>query len=225
VHKIYVVEDDENIRGMMLYALQAAGFQGEGFSDGESFFAALREKQPTLLLLDIMLPGEDGLQILQKLRSQKTTSSLPVIMLTAKGAEYERIQGLELGADDYITKPFSVMEALSRVKAVLRRAAPTKMKEINVGCISLNIAGRSVRTPEGEAALTYKEFELLCFLMLNAGLVLSRDKILTELWGYDYDGESRTVDMHVKTLRQKLGNAGKLIKTIRHIGYKIEAEV
>jgi two-component system alkaline phosphatase synthesis response regulator PhoP len=217
---IYTIEDEDNIRELLLYALKNAGFNAVGFSDGRSFFAA--KELPDLILLDILLPGEDGVSILKKIRNNPATEKIPVIMLTAKGTEYDKIKGLDTGADDYITKPFSVMEVISRIKAVLRRAQNIeKNDELTVGKIVLNTEKRLVTAGGNEVILTYKEFELLFYLMRNKGVVMSRDKILIQLWGYDYDGENRTVDMHIKTLRQKLGSAGDCIKTIRNIGYKI----
>jgi len=223
MQKIFIVEDDDSIRDMILYALPSAGFEAEGFADGEAFYAGLRNGLPSLVLLDIMLPGEDGISILKKLRSSGKQKPVPVIMLTAKGSELDRIKGLDLGADDYITKPFSVMEVISRVKAVLRRSegVPEKPDEIRIGDVTLYNGRRVVFVGAEEVRLTYKEFELLYYLMINEGIVLSRNKLLEQVWGFDYDGESRTVDMHVKSLRQKLGESGNLIKTVRNVGYKI----
>jgi len=222
LQKIFIVEDDDNIRDMILYALSSADFEAEGFADGESFWDSIEQNTPSLLLLDIMLPGEDGITILKKIK-QSNHKSLPVIMLTAKGAEYDRIKGLDLGADDYITKPFSVLEVISRIRAVLRRSgnnesAPT----FDIGKISLYADKRIVLANGRETELTYKEFELLHYLMLNNGIVLTRDKLLEEVWGFDYNGESRTVDMHIRSLRQKLDNCSDVIKTVRNVGYKIE---
>jgi two-component system alkaline phosphatase synthesis response regulator PhoP len=217
---IYTIEDEDNIRELLIYALKNAGFNAVGFSDGRSFFA--EKETPDLILLDILLPGEDGVSILKKIRNNPATEKIPVIMLTAKGTEYDTIKGLDTGADDYITNPFSVMEVISRIKAVLRRVEKVeKNDELTVGEIVLNTEKRLVTVNKNEVVLTYKEFELLLYLMQNKGVVMSRDKILIQLWGYDYDGENRTVDMHIKTLRQKLGTAGDCIKTIRNIGYKI----
>lgn len=223
MNKIYIVEDDNNIRDMVLYALSSTGFEADGFADGESFYAYLDKNTPSLILLDIMLPGEDGISILKKLRQSEKHKKIPVIMLTAKGAEFERIKGLDTGADDYITKPFSVLEAISRIKAVLRRCetAPNMFAEIQIGNISLNEDKRIVIIDGKEIVLTYKEFELLHYLMINEGIVLSRDKLLEKVWGFDYNGESRTIDMHIKSLRQKLGSSGDFIKTVRNVGYKI----
>ena len=223
MQKIYVVEDDDNIRDMLLYALSSAEFEAEGFADGESFWSAIESADPSLILLDIMLPKEDGISILKGLKQLPKRKTIPVIMLSAKGTEYDRIKGLDLGADDYITKPFSVLEVLSRVRAVLRRCGTAESKTIlETGKISLHTDKRSVFANGGEMALTYKEFELLRYLMINSCIVLTRDKLLEEVWGFDYNGESRTVDMHIRSLRQKLGDCGNIIKTVRNVGYKIE---
>ena len=221
--KVFVVEDDDNIREMIMYALSSAGFEVEGFSNGEVVFSALLNTIPALFLLDIMLPISDGLSILKELKQREKYKHIPVIMLTAKGNELDRIKGLDLGADDYITKPFSVMEVISRVKAVLRRCKDEakQLNELKIGSIELNKAKRIVYIEKNEIVLTFKEFELLLYLMLNEGIVLSRDKLLEQVWGYNYEGESRTVDMHVKSLRQKLNTAKDQIKTVRGVGYKI----
>lgn len=223
VSRIFVVEDDDDIREMVLYALSSAGFSAGGFADGESFFRGLEKAVPALILLDVMLPGEDGVAILKKLRNSARTRKIPVIMLTAKSSELDRIRGLDGGADDYIPKPFSVLEVLARVRAVLRRCGGEAdgPSEIRIGEIALNAEKRAVMAAGGEIALTYKEFELLHFLMANEGVALSRDRLLERIWGFDYGGESRTVDMHIKTLRQKLGSAGEIIRTVRNVGYKI----
>lgn len=220
---IYVVEDDDSIRGLLLYALSSAGFSAEGFADSETFYTGIRKSPPSLVLLDVMLPGEDGFSVLRKLQDTGRQKSLPVIMLTAKGAEYDRIKGLDLGADDYITKPFSVIEVISRVKAVLRRSesGPENPNEIRIGTISLLYDRRTVFANGLETPLTYKEFELLYYMMINEDIVLTRNRLLDQVWGFDYNGESRTVDMHIKSLRQKLGKSGDLIKTVRNVGYKI----
>ena len=220
---IYAVEDDDNIREMLIYALSSSGFQARGFTSGGALFPALTELAPDLILLDIMLPGDDGLAILKKLKSSAKTTKIPVIMLTAKGAEHDRIKGLDLGADDYISKPFSVMEVLARVRAVLRRTASVaSASELRAGSLSLHMEKRRVLADNAEIVLTYKEFELLAALMRGAGIVLSRDQLLERVWGYDREVESRTVDMHIRTLRQKLGDHGGLIKTVRNVGYKLE---
>jgi two-component system alkaline phosphatase synthesis response regulator PhoP len=221
--RIFIVEDDDNIREMVSYAVKTAGFEAAGFSCGGDFFRALRDETPDLVLLDIMLPGEDGVIILKKLRIDKKTAKLPVIMLTAKSAELDIVSGFDSGADDYITKPFSVMELLSRIKAVLRRTAmDEKGENIILDEMIISPEKRIVTVNNEEIPLTYKEFELLFYLAKNKGLVLSRDKILTEIWGYDYDGENRTVDMHIKTLRKKLGDSGSHIITVRNVGYKAD---
>ena len=219
---IYIVEDDENIREVVLYALQSAGFETAGFETGAEFFAAADKAPPHLVLLDIMLPGEDGLSILKRLRSMPQTRALPIIMLTAKGSEADKVKGLDRGADDYIAKPFGVVELISRVKALLRRTfaeSPAEEQFIS-GDLTLNNDRREV-TVAGEAIdLTFKEYELLRYLALNAGRALSRDRIMKAVWNYDYEGESRTLDMHIRSLRQKLGAAGEHIKTVRNVGYK-----
>ncbi len=220
--KIYAVEDDDNIREMLIYALSSAGFAAQGFADGAALFPALGESVPDLVLLDIMLPGDDGITLLKRLKTSDKTAKIPVIMLTAKGAEYDRIKGLDLGADDYISKPFSVLEVIARVRAVLRRCIPENGQELRVGGISLNADKRRVHADGAEVILTYKEFELLLYLMRSEGIVLSRDRLLERVWGYDHAVESRTVDMHIRSLRQKLGSCGGLIRTVRNVGYKIE---
>ena len=219
--KIYIVEDDDNIRELVSYALKTS-FTVRGFECSADFYKALETETPDLVLLDIMLPDEDGIAILKRLKTTNKTNALPVIMLTAKGSEYDRVNGLDLGADDYITKPFSVLELSSRIKAVLRRAGQ-KDKESSV-CVCNNVELNSEKhmvKVDGEIVeLTYKEFELLQLLMENAGIVLSRDRIMSVAWGSDFEYETRTVDMHIKTLRQKLGSGGVIIKTVRGIGYK-----
>lgn len=220
---VYIVEDDENIREMVLYALHSAGFAAEGFAAGEPFWQRMAQGAPSLVLLDIMLPGENGIAILQKLRAASVTRKLPVIMLTAKSTELARIKGLDAGADDYISKPFSVLELISRIRAVLRRTEDTAAPQnlLQAGNITLDMARRQVLVNKREILLTYKEFELLRYLLQNEGLVLTREQLLSEVWGFDYNGESRTVDMHIKALRQKLGEAGNYIKTVRSVGYKL----
>ncbi len=222
MQRICIVEDDENIREMIIYALSSADFDAYGFEKPEDFWKSIEKEIPALILLDIMLPDEDGLSILGKLRKSQEYKDIPVIMLTAKGAEYDRIKGLDFGADDYITKPFSVLEVISRIKAVLRRYKPElEADNIAIDDIELFKFKRIVIAGGKEVNLTYKEFELLHYLMLNEGIVLTRDKLLEQVWGFDYNGESRTIDMHIRTLRQKLGDSGKSIKTIRNVGYKI----
>ncbi|MDR2035044.1 MAG: response regulator transcription factor [Helicobacteraceae bacterium] len=221
---IFMVEDDDNIREMVMYALSSVGFNTEGFDDYGGLKNAMIKTTPSLILLDIMLPKEDGVWILKKLKESEKTKALPIIMLTAKGAELDRIKGLDLGADDYITKPFSVLEVISRIKAVLRRSQTRdRSNELTIGSLVLCSDSRSVFLEDKEIVLTYKEFELLSCLMRNVGIVLTRDTLLEQAWGFDFIGtsQSRTVDMHVKSLRQKLGGAGDMIKTVRNVGYKI----
>ena len=223
--KIYIVEDDENIRELVIYALRSNGFEALGFESSRGFFEELGKNAapPALILLDIMLPEEDGLSVLKRLRGDGRYHNIPVIMLTAKGSEFDRVKGLDMGADDYVTKPFGVMELLARIKAVLRRSGAGSEKEEKFCCRDIVLDhGRHIVSVGGETVtLTYKEYELLLCLMRNAGLVVSRDKIMDLVWGYDFTGESRTVDAHIKTLRQKLGTAGDHIKTIRNVGYKM----
>ncbi|MCL2495071.1 MAG: response regulator transcription factor [Oscillospiraceae bacterium] len=220
MRKVFIVEDDADIREIVLYALRSAGFEPHGFEKAAQFWPALTKAVPDLLLLDIMLPGEDGLSILKKLRGDMRTRALPVIMLTAKGSEFDKVKGLDLGADDYIAKPFGVMELISRVNALLRRTGHQTDK-LSYQNIVLDSARRLITVDGKSANLTYKEYELLYFLLLNAGIVMSRDKILGAVWGWDFEGESRTLDMHVRTLRQKLGPAGEHIKTVRNVGYRL----
>ena len=219
---IYLVEDDASIRELEAYALNNSGFEAEGFAAPADFWKAMEHRRPQLVLLDIMLPGEDGLQILKKLRSAPATRRLPVIMVTAKGSEYEKVMGLELGADDYIPKPFGMMELVARVKAVLRRSGSLPQEEaVSAGPIRIFPEEHRVEVDGREVALTLKEYELLSMLLRNRGVVLTRDRLLEEIWGYSFDGENRTVDVHIRTLRQKLGPAGDLIETVRGVGYKI----
>lgn len=222
---IYYVEDDTSIRELVLYALKTAEFQVMGFENAASFYKRMKEQRPDLILLDIMLPDEDGVSILKKLKSRPDTENIPVIMMTAKSSEYDKVLGLDSGADDYITKPFGVMELISRVKAVIRRSDRSKGSAgevLKIGELVLDEQKHEVYARGQEVSLTFKEFELLSYLMKNRGLVLSRDKILNTIWNYEYEGESRTVDVHIGSLRQKLGTCGDFIKTIRGIGYKIE---
>lgn len=222
---IYYVEDDTSIRELVLYALKTAEFQVMGFENAASFYKRMKEQQPDLILLDIMLPDEDGVSILKKLKSRPDTENIPVIMMTAKSSEYDKVLGLDSGADDYITKPFGVMELISRVKAVIRRSDRSKGSAgevLKIGELVLDEQKHEVYARGQEVSLTFKEFELLSYLMKNRGLVLSRDKILNTIWNYEYEGESRTVDVHIGSLRQKLGTCGDFINTIRGIGYKIE---
>ena len=221
---IYCVEDERNIRELLIYTLETTGFQTRGFGNGEELMKALKEEIPELILLDIMLPGEDGYTILEHLKAMSSVKNVPVIMVTAKEAEYDKVRGLEGGADDYITKPFGMMEFVARVKAVLRRSArQNEDKELHYGELYLNVGKHEVRWQDTKIELTRKEFELLQYLMENKGLVMTRNQILCHVWGYDFDGETRTVDVHVRTLRQKLGEAGNMIETVRGVGYRIGA--
>lgn len=221
---IYMLEDDTSIQNFVLYTLKNTGFEAEGFERPSDFWKRMEEQIPDLLLLDIMLPEEDGMEILKKIRENRKTKNLPVIMLTAKGTEYDKVLGLDNGADDYVAKPFSMMELMSRIKALLRRSEVKEEKNdtYQVGPLYVSISKHIVKVNEEEiTSLTYKEFELLSLLLQHQETVLSRDQILQSIWGYDFDGESRTVDVHVRTLRQKLGDAGRLIETVRGFGYKI----
>lgn len=220
---IFCVEDDSSIRELVVYTLRNTGFEAEGFTEGTEMFLALSNPMPELILLDIMLPGMDGIEILKRLKSNKTTKDIPVIMLTAKGTEYDKVIGLDNGADDYVTKPFGMMELISRVKAVLRRVQPKEHSDqLSCGDVVLNVEKHLVTAAGVQILLTLKEFEVLRFLMENKGLVLSRDILLERIWGYDFDGETRTVDVHVRTLRQKLGESGQIIETIRGVGYLVK---
>lgn len=222
---IYIVEDDENIREIEMFALKNAGFEVQGFDCASAFYARLKEKIPSMVLLDIMLPDEDGLSIVKKLRSKAETRKLPIIMATAKTTEIDKVKGLDIGADDYITKPFGVMELISRVKALMRRSRGMEEERlIRFGPIFMDDEKRAVFVNDASCELTYKEYELLKLLLLNAGIVSSRDVILDRVWGTDFEGESRTLDMHIKTLRQKLGDAGSMIKTVRNVGYMLTGE-
>ena len=221
---IYCVEDDAAIRDIEVYALRSTGFEAEGCESGAALFAALKKAPAELVILDVMLPGEDGLEILKKLRLGAATRNLPVIMATARGEEYDKITGLDSGADDYLVKPFGMMEMISRVRAVLRRARPERGRgALSLGGVTIDPESRRVTANGQEAALTLKEFELLYTLMSSPGVVFTRDRLLSEIWGTDYDGETRTVDVHVRTLRQKLGEAGSVICTVRGVGYRTEA--
>ena len=222
---IYCVEDDEGIRELISCALKSGGYEVKAFEKEVPFYEALKTRQPALILLDIMLPDEDGISILTNIKKNEVYSDIPVIMLTAKSSEIDKVTGLEAGADDYITKPFGVMELLSRIKAVLRRTKKdeTTSNIISVGRLTLNFQKRLVKYDEKNVVLTFKEFELLAYLMQNQGIVLTREKLMEKVWGFDFEGESRTVDMHIKTLRQKLEQAGcvDIIHTVRGVGYKI----
>lgn len=220
---IYVVEDDQNIREIEHFALQNSGYHVEEFGNAKEFYKRIADKLPQLILLDIMLPDEDGLAIIKKLRSMSETKRVPVIMVTAKTTELDKVKGLDLGADDYITKPFGVMELISRVKAVLRRTGESvEEQNLTLGEVSIDCKKHMVTVGDEVCELTFKEYELLKLLMMNAGIVMTRDVIMERVWGIDFEGESRTLDMHIKTLRQKLKDAGSRIKTIRNVGYIME---
>lgn len=226
---VYVVEDDESIRTMIVYALNGSGFHAQGFEESGAFYAQLETQMPDLVLLDIMLPGEDGLSILKRLRTNAETQRIPVIMLTAKSEEMDKVRGLDLGADDYVTKPFGILELLSRIRAVARRTVDTQRQDAQTDDGVFSIANLTVDeashivTVDGETVtLTRKEFQLLCDLLRNRGRVLTRDQIMERVWGFDYGGATRTVDIHINTLRKKIGDDGTLIQTVRGVGYKID---
>lgn len=224
---IYILEDDTSIRELVNYTLNNSGLEAEGFSKPSLFWKKINETMPDLVLLDIMLPEEDGLSILKKLRSKPETENLPVIIITAKVTEYDKVVGLDGGADDYISKPFGMMELVSRVKAILRRAKKTEDssgESYELGDLYVNPAKHIVKVDGENVTLTIKEFNLLCLMIKKQGFVFSRDQLLYEIWGYEYDGESRTVDVHIRTLRQKLGKCGSLIETVRGAGYRIGGE-
>ncbi|HIY13516.1 MAG TPA: response regulator transcription factor [Candidatus Agathobaculum merdipullorum] len=223
---IYCVEDDAGIRELVVYTLQNTGMEARGLEDGGALFAALREKKPQLILLDIMLPGEDGISILRRLRDTQETADIPVILLTAKNTEYDKVVGLDSGADDYVAKPFGMMELVARIRAVLRRtqAEPGGEEQARLlvaGEICVDERAHSVFVGEREVQLTLKEYQLLCLLMKNRGAVLTRDVLLENIWGYGNESETRTVDVHIRTLRQKLGTAGAMIETVRGVGYRM----
>lgn len=221
---IYCVEDDDNIRELVVYTLDSTGLPAKGFPSGREFKTALKNELPELILLDIMLPGEDGMQLLSEVRKDTKTKNIPVIMLTAKGAEYDKVSALDLGADDYVTKPFGMMELVSRIRAVLRRTGRGKNTDepvIKSGSIKIDVLRHTVTSNGKEIVLTLKEFELLKMLILNSGVVLTREQLLEDIWGYNFDGETRTVDVHVRSLRQKLGKEGDRIETVRGVGYRI----
>ena len=222
---IWCVDDDNTIRDIEVYTLEQTGFEARVFADGVSMLEALKTEKPELIVLDIMLPGKDGVEVLKEIRSNPETRKIPVIMATAKGTEMDKIQGLDTGADDYLVKPFGVMEMVSRIKAVLRRCEPDEKEEVlSIGEITLSDKEHLVTVNGEKVVLTFKEFEILKLFMSNPGIVFSRDKLLSEVWGIDYLGESRTVDMHIKTLRQKVGDAGALIETVIGVGYKMEGK-
>ena len=219
---IYYVEDESNIRDLVVYTLKVSGFEAQGFEDGVDFWSAMKAQKPELIILDVMLPGEDGLTILKRLRGSPVTADIPVIMATAKGSEYDKIIGLDGGADDYLAKPFGMMEMVSRIKAVLRRTAPKQANVISYGGITLDENKHTVTVNKTPVALTLKEYEILRLFMENPGQVFTREILLSDVWGIDYTGETRTVDVHIGTLRTKLDEAGDLIETVRGVGYKME---
>lgn len=222
---IYCVEDDQAIRDLMIYALNSAGFEAAGFEDGQAFFEALKKEMPSLIMLDIMLPGEDGIAILKKLRSHSITKDIPIMMTTAKGTEYDKVIGLDLGADDYLVKPFGMMEMIARVKAVLRRSHHDISEQeqiLRVAELELNMSQHMVLVKGKRIELTLKEYEILRLLMKNLGRAFTRDQILEQIWGVDYMGETRTVDVHIGTLRTKLGTCGEYIETVRGVGYRLK---
>lgn len=222
---IYLVEDDSSIRELVVYTLNSTGLEAKGFEKPSEFWEAMQDEKPSLVMLDLMLPEETGIDVLKKIRENSQTEKLPVIIVTAKSSEYDKINGLESGADDYIAKPFSMMEMVARVKALLRRTeSKTEEKEYIIGNLYVSPSKHIVKVDDEEVILTYKEFEMLNLLLENRGIVLTRDQLLNKIWGYSFDGESRTVDVHVRTLRQKLGTAGDIVKTIRGVGYKISSK-
>ncbi len=222
---IYFIEDDKSINEAIFYTLKSSGFQVMGFEKPSEFWQAVKENIPNLIILDIMLPEEDGLHILRKLREKSSTKDTPIIMLTAKDSEYDKVIGLDSGADDYMTKPFSMLELVSRIKALLRRTDKAKSKEeLRIGNLVVNPEKHLITANGENVTLTYKEYQLLLLFMENKGVVFSRDTLLNRIWGYDFDGENRTVDVHIRTLRTKLGECGNLIETVRGFGYKIGEE-
>ena len=222
---IYCVEDDDNIRELVIYTLETTGLKARGFADGSAFMEALAFDTPELILLDIMLPGDDGLELLKKLKSSSKTKGIPVIMVTAKGSEYDKVVGLDSGADDYVTKPFGMMELVARIHSLLRRAemsvSDPLADSITIGKLSIDRERHVVKVSGNDISLTYKEFELLWLLCANRGIVYDRDTLLNKIWGYSFTGESRTVDVHIRSLRHKLGECGTLIQTVHGVGYKV----
>ncbi len=216
---VYVVEDDQNIREIETFALRNTGYEVEDFAYAKEFYEGLGRRRPDVILLDIMLPDADGLEVVEKLRAEAGVRQIPIILVTAKTSELDKVKGLDIGADDYMTKPFGVLELISRVKALLRRSGRLVEKQLQIGGVCLDEERREVTVDGARCALTYKEYELLKLLMNHAGIVAPRDFILERVWGTDYEGESRTLDMHVKTLRQKLGEAGAMVRTVRNVGY------
>jgi two-component system alkaline phosphatase synthesis response regulator PhoP len=221
---IWCVEDDASIRDIEVYTLSSTGFEARGFADGVSFWSALQTQKPDLVVLDVMLPGVDGIELLQRMKASAELRTIPVVMATAKGAEYDRIRGLDLGADYYLVKPFGVMELVSCVKAVLRRCRPDKAAHLlRSGGLVVDLDAHTVTVDGARVALTYKEFELLRLFLSHPGMAFTRDQLFQEVWGMDFCGETRTVDMHIRTLRQKLGPYGRRIETVRNVGYRMEA--
>ncbi len=221
---IWCVEDDASIRDIEVYALNSTGFEAEGFADGAAFWAALGKARPELVVLDVMLPEIDGIQLLRRMKADAALREIPVIMATAKGAEYDKIQGLDLGADDYLTKPFGVMELVSRVKAVLRRCRPQPVAVLRCGGLVVDEQEHTVTADGVRVVLTYKEYQLLRLFLSHPGTAFTRDQLMEQVWGMDFYGESRTVDMHIRTLRQKIGPYGGCIETVRSVGYRWRAE-
>ena len=220
---IFCVEDDESIQSLELYTLRSAGFEAAGFADGESFFTALRTQRPELVILDVMLPGENGVELLRRMKALENTRDIPIIMATAKGTEYDKIQSLDLGADDYLVKPFGMMEMVSRVKAVLRRCRSRQDLEVlAAGDLVMDLTEHTVTADGARIVLTLKEFDLLRLFLSSPGVAFTREALLNGVWDMEYTGETRTVDMHIRTLRQKLGRYGKLIETVRGVGYRLE---
>ena len=222
---IFCVEDDNSIRDLMIYTLNSAGFEAKGFAEGESFFEALQDQKPDLIMLDVMLPGDDGITILKRLKVQSNTAHVPVIMATAKGTEFDKVIGLDMGADDYLTKPFGMMEMIARIKAVLRRSmAKEELNVLLAGKLELNLNEHTVTVSGKRVRLTLKEFEMLKLFMEHIGRVYTRDQLLSKIWGADYIGETRTVDVHIGTLRTKLEDCGDYIQTVRGVGYRMEVK-
>ena len=221
---IWCVEDDASIRDIEVYTLQTTGFEARGFADGAEFWDALVHERPELVVLDVMLPGVDGIELLRRMRASTEYRDIPVVMATARGAEYDKVLGLDLGADYYLAKPFGVMELISCVKAVLRRCRQEESRTLRAGGVSIDLAGHTVDANGARVELTYKEYELLKLFMSHPGTAFTRDQLFNDIWGMDYCGESRTVDMHIRTLRQKLGECGGMIQTVRGVGYRLEVE-
>lgn len=222
MNKVYLLEDDDNIRDLIIYALNNQGFDSIGFSNYKDLYTTISDNPPDLIILDIMLPEKDGYTILKEIKSSKNLNHIPIIMLSAKESELDKVKGLDMGADDYITKPFGVMELISRIKAVMRRSLPKTVDEITFGPISISPDTRKVYVDEELIDLTFKEFELLLYLIENKNIVLTRDQLMNQVWGFDFQGETRTIDVHIRSLRQKLKNHSNIIKTVRNVGYKVE---